>query len=123
VSPVLDPATRTGEVEIYVANEPVTMRAEMFARVSLFLGGQRKVVLIPREAVVYRGEQSGVFVLDGNRARFRTVHVGTIQQNQVEIVDGIKPGETVVSMGASLLKDGDQVRLKRPEVSPEKEIS
>jgi RND family efflux transporter MFP subunit len=118
VSPVLDPATRTGEVEIYVPNHPFVLRAEMFARVSLFLGSERKGILVPRDAVVYRGEESGVFILDGSNARFRPVRVGTIRQNQVEIVDGVKLGETVISMGASLLKDGDQVRLKSANPMP-----
>lgn len=112
VSPVLDPATRTGEVEIHVANPSLDLRAEMFARVSLNLGGRRSGLLVPREAVVYRGEESGVFVLNGNRARFRVVQPGITQQNTVEVLQGLREGETVVSMGASLLKDGDQVRVK-----------
>jgi membrane fusion protein (multidrug efflux system) len=93
----------------------------MFARVTLDLGGQRKGLLVPREAVVYRGEESGVFVLDGNVARFRPVEAGLTKQSQVEIVRGLKLGEKVVSMGASLLKDGDQVRVKQAEPVGERE--
>jgi RND family efflux transporter MFP subunit len=112
VSPVMDPATRTGEVEIHVPNPQLDLRAEMFARVTLDLGSQRKGILVPREAVVYRGDQSGVFVLNGNIARFRPVQAGVTHESQVEIVEGLKSGERVISMGASLLKDGDPVRLK-----------
>jgi RND family efflux transporter MFP subunit len=126
VSPIMDPATRTGEVEIYVANDRLDLRAEMFARVTLDLGGQRKGILVPREALVYRGDQSGVFALNGNRVQFRPVQVGMTQQNTVEILEGVRLGEQVVSMGASLLKDGDQVRLKnevpgaRPKVTSDR---
>jgi RND family efflux transporter MFP subunit len=117
VSPIMDPATRTGGVEIYVSNDRLDLRAEMFARVTLDLGGQRKGILVPREALVYRGDQSGVFALNGNRVQFRPVQVGVTQQNAVEILEGVTLGEQVVSMGASLLKDGDEVRLRsdRPE--------
>lgn len=118
VSPVLDAATRTGEVEIQVSNPGLDLRVEMFARVNLKLGGRRKGILVPREAVVYRGEQSGVFILNGDKAAFRPVQAGITQQNAVEIVSGLKLGERVVSMGASLLKDGDQVRLKGEEPRP-----
>jgi HlyD family secretion protein len=120
LSPIMDPATRTGEVEIYVSNDRLDLRAEMFARMTLNLGGQRKGILVPREALVYRGDQSGVFALSGNRVQFRPVQVGITQQNAVEILDGINLGERVVSMGASLLKDGDEVRLRseRPEGRP-----
>ncbi len=112
VSPVLDAATRTGEVEITVSNPAQDLRVEMFARVNLKLGGERRGILVPREALVYRGEQSGVFILNGNRAAFRSVQPGVTQQSVVEIVNGLEHGEKVITMGASLLKDGDQVRLK-----------
>ena len=112
VSPVMDPATRTGEVEIHVSNPGHLLRAEMFARVTLDLGGNRTGIVVPREALVYKGDQSGVFTLEGSVARFRPVEPGLTQQASVEIVQGLKLGEKVVAMGASLLKDGDQVRLK-----------
>jgi multidrug efflux pump subunit AcrA (membrane-fusion protein) len=84
----------------------------MFARVTLNLGGRRQGLLLPREAVVYRGEQSGVFLLEESRARFRPIEIGYSLQDSVEIRSGIALGEKVISMGASLLKDGDQVRLR-----------
>jgi RND family efflux transporter MFP subunit len=112
VSPVMDPSTRTGEVEIHVSNPGNLLRAEMFARVTLDLGTNRRGILVPREALVYKGDQSGVFTLEGTVARFRPVEPGLTQQASVEIVQGLKLGEKVVAMGASLLKDGDQVRLK-----------
>jgi RND family efflux transporter MFP subunit len=112
VSPVMDPATRTGEVEIHVANPGNLLRAEMFARVTLDLGSSRRSIVVPREALVYKGDQSGVFTLEGSVARFRPVEPGLTQQTSVEIVQGLKVGEKVIAMGASLLKDGDQVRLR-----------
>ena len=112
VSPMMDPATRTGEVEIHVSNPENLLRGEMFARVTLDLGSSRKGILVPRESLVYKGDQSGVFTLDGSIARFRQVQPGVTQQSSVEILRGLKAGEKVIAMGASLLKDGDQVRLK-----------
>jgi multidrug efflux pump subunit AcrA (membrane-fusion protein) len=53
-----------------------------------------------------------VFTLEGSVVRFRPVEPGLTQQASVEIVQGLKVGEKVVAMGASLLKDGDQVRLR-----------
>jgi len=118
VSPMMDPATRTGEVEIHVSNPENLLRGEMFARVTLDLGSSRKGILVPRESLVYKGDQSGVFTLDGSIARFRHVQPGVTQQSSVEILRGLKAGEKVIAMGASLLKDGDQVRLKKEENAP-----
>ena len=115
---MMDPATRTGEVEIHVSNPENLLRGEMFARVTLDLGSSRKGILVPRESLVYKGDQSGVFTLDGSIARFRHVQPGVTQQSSVEILQGLKAGEKVIAMGASLLKDGDQVRLKKEENAP-----
>ena len=112
VSPVLDPATRTGEVEIHVPNLSFDLRAEMFARVTLNLGDQQRGILVPRDALVYEGNQSGVFVIEQGVARFRPVELGLMLQTAVQVIRGLQPGEAVVTMGSSLLKDGDQVRLK-----------
>jgi multidrug efflux pump subunit AcrA (membrane-fusion protein) len=75
---------------------------------------------VPRESLVYKGDQSGVFTLHGSIARFRQVEPGVTQQNSVEILRGLKAGEKVIAMGASLLKDGDQVRLKGETAPPGK---
>ncbi len=115
VSPVLDPATRTAEVEVHLANPGWALRAEMFARVLLDLGGRRQGLLVPRDALIYRGDQGGVFVLQEGIARFRPIQSGIAQQDAVEVISGLSAGEQVITMGASLLKDGDRVRLREAE--------
>jgi len=115
VAPVLDAATRTGEVEIQVANDRLDLRAEMFARVTLNLGGERRGILVPRESVVYRGEKSGVFIVEENHVKFRPVQPGLTQKSSVEIIKGLQPGDRLVGMGASLLQDGDEIRLRDEE--------
>lgn len=116
ISPLLDPQTRTAQVEIEIPNPDGALRAEMFARVELELSGSRSVLRVPREALVIRGEREGLYVVDDGTARFRFVTVGMTEESWVEIEEGVEEGELVVTQGANLLNDGDRVR--RTDSSP-----
>ena len=111
VSPVLDAATRTALVEVEIPNPTGTLKGEMFVRVRLDLGTTREAVLIPRESLVYRGQQPGVFVLESTRPAFRMVETGASQGGDVEVLSNLAAGTRIVSRGAAMLTEGDQVRV------------
>ncbi|MBL8175635.1 MAG: efflux RND transporter periplasmic adaptor subunit [Bryobacterales bacterium] len=115
ISPVLDAATRSATVEVEIPNPDGGLRAEMFARVKLDLGAMREAVLIPREALVYRGTQPGVFLLDRQRALFRAIETGGSMGDDVEVMGGLDVGTTIVTRGASMLREGDQVKITGSE--------
>jgi RND family efflux transporter MFP subunit len=111
ISPLLDPATRNGIIEIEIANRDGALKGEMFARAELNLTSSRETILIPRDALVYRGEQPGVYMIDSDVAKFRNVETGLTEGEKVEVTNGLTEGETVVTRGTNLLKDGDRVRV------------
>lgn len=110
ISPQLDPQTRNGQVEIEIPNRNGALKGEMFARIELNLGSQRETSLLPRDALVYRGEQPGVYMLESDIARFRAVETGLTQDDKVEVLNGLKVGDVVITRGSNLIKDGDRVR-------------
>jgi RND family efflux transporter MFP subunit len=112
LSPILDPATRTGSVEIEVPNPKMMLKAEMFARVELDLGTRHNTLLVPREALVSHDQQRGVFKLQDDTARFQPVDAGITQGGEVEVISGLKEGEVVITLGVNLVKNGDKVRLR-----------
>jgi multidrug efflux pump subunit AcrA (membrane-fusion protein) len=83
----------------------------MFVRVKLDLGGTRDAVLVPRDALVYRGQQAGVFVVEARKPVFRSVETGTTHGDQVEVVANLAAGTTVVNRGAAMIEEGDQIRV------------
>lgn len=112
ISPVLNPATRTADIEIEVSNEGGTLKPGMFARVSLKAEAARRVLAIPRAALLTRGEQKGVFLLENNNTtRFRQIEIGRIQDDMVEVLAGLEEGVRVVTSGAQKLNDGDLVTI------------
>lgn len=110
ISPVLDAATRSALIEIDIANPEGVLKAEMFARIELDLGTTREAILIPREGLVYRGTQPGVYVVNGNVPTFRPIETGLTREDQVEVLANLDPGVTIVGRGATMLREGDRIR-------------
>lgn len=110
IAPVLDAATRTALVEIDVPNPGSRLKAEMFVRIRLDTGAMREAVLIPREGLVYRGTQPGVYVIEGDRPVFRAIETGMTREDNVEVIANLDPGVKIVGRGATILEDGDVIK-------------
>lgn len=111
ISPVLDPSTRSATVEIEIPNPNMQLRAEMFVRVEMNLESSRQAVLIPRQSLVYRGDSSGVYVVDRGQQTFRFIETGLTQDTHVEVLSNLAPGTVVVAKGASMLREGDIMKI------------
>ena len=112
ISPVLDAATRSALIEIDIPNPERVLRAEMFARINLDLGTMRDATLIPRDGLVYRGQQPGVYVVDEeNRPIFTPIETGMTRENNVEVLANLDVGTKIVGRGATMLRDGDRIAV------------
>lgn len=111
VAPVLDAATRSAVIEIDIPNADMVLKAEMFARITLDLGSLRDATLIPRDGLVYRGQQPGVYIVegDGRRPVFRVIETGMTREGQIEVLGNLDAGTRIVGRGATMLRDGDQI--------------
>ena len=95
IAPVLDAATRSALIEIDIPNPKGELKAEMFARIELDLGATREATLIPRDSLVYRGQQAGVYVVEGSRPVFRSIETGMTRQETVEVLSNLDPGTAI----------------------------
>ena len=112
MSGVLDEATRTSRIRILADNPDGLLRAGMFARVNLLVGGGAMVLAVPADAVLEDAGRSFVFV-PTTPPYFvrRPVRTGRTADGWMEILDGLRQGDTVVSRGAFQLKS-DVLRSK-----------
>jgi len=104
VNPELDPRTRTMKVRLLVSNPDWDLKPNMFADVRIFTDPKRKVLTIPREALIETGKRSSV-ILDRGDGRFQPVDVvaGMRSDDQVEILSGLQEGDKVVVSGQFLI--------------------
>jgi RND family efflux transporter MFP subunit len=114
IIPQADLASRTFPVKIEVANTPeTTLKAGMFARVTLRSGMVRPSLFVPKDAVVRRAAGQVVFVVQENKARMVPVKTGRAHDGTIEVVEGtLKAGDTVVVTGNETLQDQATVAVR-----------
>lgn len=112
VAPVLDPATRTAEIEIEVPNAGFRLKPGMYARMSVTIDSRTGATLVPKASIVDYAGKRGVFTMTSdNKAQFMPVEIGIEDETRVEARSGVAAGDTVVTGGASSLRNGDTLVL------------
>src|SRR6478752_4897949 len=112
VAPVLDPATRTAQIEVEIENSAFRLKPGMYAKVSFVIAHKADVLVVPANAVIEAQGKKGVYVPgDGNVAKFQPVTLGMADPTQVEVTAGVTEGMRVISTGAAALREGDKIVL------------
>jgi RND family efflux transporter MFP subunit len=109
VSPTVDPQSRTVQVKIDLQDPQGLLRPGMFAQLGIVTQSKPDALLVPRAAVVSRGDSPAVFVVRDGRAVRVPVKLGIADQNNYEVTEGLQEGELVVISGQSELTNGDSV--------------
>lgn len=107
IDPRLDPATRTAKVRVEVSNSNLALRLGMFVTVSFQSRSERRMTLVPRAAVQAVGERTVVYVpAEDAEGRFteRTVKLGPAVGEFFPVLDGLRPGESIVTEGSFFLR-------------------
>lgn len=112
VGVVANQLSRTYDVKIKVSNENGAMKPGMISDVEIKLPEQEAALLIPMEAV--SGQTNGnpyVFVINTKekRANKKSIELGGIINNQLEVLSGLSEGELIVTYGKHKLSDNEKV--------------
>jgi len=102
-----------------IPNTDEILRTGMFARAQVVLGERNDAVLVPEESIVPQGPDLFVWrVLDGKASKVK-VRAGVRRDSQVEIVEGVASGESIVIAGQlKLNRDGQEIRIIDPSKRP-----
>jgi membrane fusion protein, heavy metal efflux system len=107
IDPRVDPGSRTAKVRVEVPNSDGSLRLGMFVDLRFSVPSAGSGIVIPRTAVQSIGNRAVVYVgVDGDAGRFveREVKLGSSSGDLMEVVQGIKPGERVVTEGSFFLR-------------------
>ena len=109
VAPTLNPDTHRLPVRATIANPDGALKPDMFARFRIDSGVIGKSPAAPESAVIREGDTARVWVLgDDGALRLRPVVTGVDQDGMVQIAQGLKAGERVVSQGALFVDQAGQ---------------
>jgi RND family efflux transporter MFP subunit len=119
VSPVADPATRTYTVKVSIpAGDEVrlgmTAVVQLVRKASGAADGQ---VRVPLSALVQNKGASNVWVIENGAVRLQPVQVGGVAGNDVQLAGGVRAGQTIVTAGVNLLKNGQKVKILTADVA------
>ena len=103
INSVVDPDSRTIKVRTEVPNPDGRLKPDMFANVEIVTDVNSRGVSVPQSAVLDDSGKKVVFVAEGNGYKQRQVQLGIQNGDRVEIIDGLKPGDRVVTKGNYLL--------------------
>jgi RND family efflux transporter MFP subunit len=108
--PTADPGSRTITAWLSLPEDPA-LKNGLFARVLLPEGAGMTTLMIPLQAVITRGQLTGVYVVENDILHYRLVRTGTVHGEQVEILSGVQAGEEIVAGELARARHG--ARLER----------
>ncbi|PXA03997.1 efflux transporter periplasmic adaptor subunit [Coraliomargarita sinensis] len=128
ISPEIDATTRSVALQGTLQNADGLLRSGLFVEIEINLPDQRQVVAVPSTAILYAPYGNSVFVIEESEgaengegqltARQKFIRIGQTRGDYVSIVEGLKPGERIVSAGGFKLRNGSRIRINN-ELAPE----
>ena len=100
VAALVDPTTHRLPVRAEIDNRDGALKPEMFANFRILTSEASDSPAVPGAAVVYEADSAHVWVVSGELLSYRAVKIGRTNDALVEIVDGLKVGEKIVTKGA-----------------------
>ena len=110
--PMIDPATRSLKVRARAQNKSGELIPGSFVSLQLTLQDIPEALLVPNIAVVPDIEGQKIYLIKDGKAMQRTVRTGLQQGNEIQLVQGVEPGDTVITTGLLSIREGAPVVSK-----------
>ena len=111
IESTVDVQTRTAMLRARIPNAEGKLKPGMFSRVILVLEKRGTALVVPEEAIVPKGNVTLVVKIVDGKAEFVPVKIGRRRPGEVEIVEGLKVNDTVVTDGQIKLQPGASVTV------------
>ncbi len=109
VAPVVDPSTSTVRLTLLLTGSFEHARVGGFVKVRITTDSHTDALAIPKLALVEEGGLRSVFVAEADSVRKTEINTGLYDETHVEVLDGLTPGDYVVTLGQGGLRTGTSV--------------
>ena len=106
----VNPVTRAVQVRAHIDNPDALLRPGMLMTVRLATAN-RNALMVPETALLQRGAETFVYLLDDGRARMNAIELGVRRGGQAEVRRGLEPGQEVIATGLINVRNGGPVRI------------
>jgi membrane fusion protein (multidrug efflux system) len=114
-----DQATKTFDVRVEIDNTDHTIKPGMVARVAFLRRNIPDALVAPLSAIVDKGGERIVFVENGGIAHSRTVTIGVIEGDRIQITSGLEAGDHLIVTGQTEIEEGMRVSTGQDEATEE----
>jgi len=105
--------TRNLKARAVVQKNSASLIPGAFANVELSLGERPKALMVPTQAIIPTERDKKLIVVKGGKATFVAVKTGVRESANIEVSEGLAPGDTVVTTGILFLKPGALVKFSK----------
>ncbi len=111
ISELADERTRSTRIEITIANKDGLLRSGQIVRARLTRRILKDAILIPLLAVIPMEDSKAVYVVNSEQAQRREVELGIIKGDRIQVIDGLKPGDHLITAGHRFVAPGQKVNI------------
>ena len=92
-------------VSQYLINQNINLK--------IFLKSKKPIKTIVKDALLIKDGNTVVYVIENNIAKLKTIKIGMPYQDSIEVVDGLKEGEKIVTRGNERLRPNQKVQIEK----------
>jgi membrane fusion protein (multidrug efflux system) len=107
----IEAVTNNLRVRAVVSGKSVSLLPGEFANISLNLKQKNNALMIPTQAVIPQELTKQVIILKQGKAKFVTITTGTRQEDNIEVIKGLNPGDTLITTGILFIKPASKIKL------------
>ena len=111
IEPKIDPATRTVTMRAICTNTDERIFPGAFANIEVVLKEIKNSLMVPTEAIIPELKSQKVFVYNNGQAQSQTVETGIRTETKIQITKGLQSGDTLITTGVLLLRQGSPVTI------------
>ena len=109
----IDPATRNLKTRAVVDNNKTSLKPGAFANVEIALNKNKESLTVPTQAIIPMERYKQLIVVKNRKADFVSVKTGVRQASNVEILEGVEAGDTVVTTGILFIRPGETIKFAK----------
>lgn len=111
LSPVVSVETRTYKGKLLIANPELKLRPGMFVKADIEIARRDTAIIIPKEIILSGNRGKTVYIVEKDAARDRIITTGLENETMVEVTEGLKKNDRVVTKGYETLRSNSKVKI------------
>ncbi|MDY9918258.1 RND family efflux transporter, MFP subunit [Porphyromonadaceae bacterium NLAE-zl-C104] len=111
LSPAISTETRTFKGKILIDNDRLKLRPGMFVKADIVVDQADSAIIIPKDVVLSRRNRKYVYIVERNTAILRDIQTGLEDEDNVEVIEGLKENDNLIIRGYETLRENSRVKV------------